>query len=299
MQIGVQPREVDVMAGVNEAADERERQLERLYETLRCRQPKRRVQRLVEFARHFYATAARTDLKEWRLDDLYGATIACWQFLQEYSGDSAKVRVFNPQVEEHGWQSTHTVIALLHTDMPFIVDSVRILLNRRNLTIHAIHSAVLAVRRSERHQLRQLLPLDSRARKLSREMLVSIEVDRHTDPAQLADLEQALAFLLAEVRVVVEDFDAMLERAGRLIEEMRQIPAQFDAADMREAAEFIRWLRHHFTFLGYDEYQLVEKPGASVLEPVEGSQLGLLKICDENLRSELIQGASGRRGTSR
>ena len=42
----------------------------------------------------------------------------------------AKVRVYNPQIEQHGWQSTHTVVEVVTDDMPFLVDSVSMALNR-------------------------------------------------------------------------------------------------------------------------------------------------------------------------
>ena len=58
----------------------------------------------------------------------------------------------------------HTFVAVLHEDMPFLVDSVRIELNRRGLTVHAIQNAVLAVARDDRHQLQaQTSPRDENA----------------------------------------------------------------------------------------------------------------------------------------
>ncbi len=56
------------------------------------------------------------DLVDRRLDDLYGATLSIWQFLQHHDPQSPKVRIFNPDFEEHGWQSTHTFVAVLHED---------------------------------------------------------------------------------------------------------------------------------------------------------------------------------------
>ena len=37
---------------------------------------------------------------------------------------AAKVRVYNPEFEQHGWQSTHTAVEIVTDDMPFLVDSV-------------------------------------------------------------------------------------------------------------------------------------------------------------------------------
>jgi glutamate dehydrogenase len=34
------------------------------------------------------------------------------------------VRAFNPSPEEHGFQSTHTIVEIVNDDLPFLVDSV-------------------------------------------------------------------------------------------------------------------------------------------------------------------------------
>ena len=60
------------------------------------------------------------------------------------------VRVFNPTIEEHGWQSTHTVVEIVNDDMPFLVDSVTMEVNRHGLTLHLIMHPIVAVARDGR-----------------------------------------------------------------------------------------------------------------------------------------------------
>ena len=50
----------------------------------------------------------------------------------------ARVRVYNPTFEQHGWQSPHTAIEIVSDDMPFLVDSVSMELSRRELGIHVL-----------------------------------------------------------------------------------------------------------------------------------------------------------------
>ena len=53
-----------------------------------------------------------------------------------------KVRVYNPDFEQHGWQSSHTVLEIVSEDMPFLVDSVTLELSRHGygtqLVIHPV-----------------------------------------------------------------------------------------------------------------------------------------------------------------
>lgn len=232
--------------------------LKQLQERLEARLEPARAADIEAFARHFYATVPVEDLIDRRLDDLYGATLSIWQFLQHHDKQSPKVRVFNPDFEEHGWQSTHTFVAVLHPDMPFLVDSVRIELNRCGLTVHAIQNAVFAVDRNGQHQLQSLTsPLDEKAPD-ERESLIVIEVDRHTDPEVLAKIEHKLHEVLRDVRTAVGDFDGMCSQITASIQELeKNCPPQIDPDDHEEAIAFLEWLlKDNFTFLGYDEYLL-------------------------------------------
>ena len=59
------------------------------------------------FVRAYSADAAPEDLSEL---DLYGAALAHWHLLQRRRPGELKVRYYTPTLEEHGWQSTHSVV---------------------------------------------------------------------------------------------------------------------------------------------------------------------------------------------
>ena len=80
-----------------------------------------------------------------------------------------------------------------------------------------------------------------------------IEIDRQADG--LDELAEALRGVLAQVRAAVEDWQPMRERMQALIDEPP--PAGVDPAEVEEARALLAWLSdHHFTFLGYREYEL-------------------------------------------
>ncbi len=273
--------------------------LKQLRERLDSRLEKERAEEVEAFARHFYATVPLEDLVDRRLDDLYGATLSVWHFIQHFDHAEPKVRVFNPDFEEHGWQSSHTFVAVLHEDMPFLVDSVRIELNRRGLTVHAIHNAVLAVERNRSHELVQVCsPRDAQAPE-SRESLIAIEIDRHSNPEVLGDIERSLHEVLRDVRIAVGDYEAMGERVQEAIDELRAgCPEPIEAGDHEEAISFLEWLRRdNFTFLGYDAYTVESGPDGDRLAKIEGSDLGVFRLdlprYQERIRTEL--GVDGNR----
>ncbi|OYW92283.1 MAG: hypothetical protein B7Z23_06620, partial [Pseudomonadales bacterium 32-61-5] len=99
------------------------------------------------FAEQFFGIVALSELVERRMSDLVGSTLASWRLLERFDPAHPQVQVFNPDYEKHGWQSTHSLVEVLHPDMPFLVDSVRMELTRRGYAIHTLQNTVLQVRR--------------------------------------------------------------------------------------------------------------------------------------------------------
>ena len=96
-----------------------------------------------------------------------------------------KLRVYNPRLDEHGWASPHTVIEIVNDDMPFLVDSVTMELNRQGHTLHLlVHPLAKTVRDAEG----ELVSFAPAGRDGARESLIHVEVDRESDPARLEAL---------------------------------------------------------------------------------------------------------------
>ena len=130
--------------------------LERLIDE---RNDKEQAKRIKLFAELYYDGAPAVELNQRNPEDLYGATVSCWLFIQQHNTEQPKVRVFNPDFEAHGWQSTHTVIEVLAQEMPFLIDSVRLELNRRQMSIHSINSCVAHVERDAKYKAKKSCPL--------------------------------------------------------------------------------------------------------------------------------------------
>ena len=77
-----------------------------------------------DFARHYYRGVGEQDLAERAAKDL-GAAAALHRRLglNRRSRDTF-VRVFNPDAKRDGFESAHTLVAVVTDDMPFLVDSI-------------------------------------------------------------------------------------------------------------------------------------------------------------------------------
>ncbi|HEX6828097.1 MAG TPA: NAD-glutamate dehydrogenase, partial [Burkholderiales bacterium] len=250
----------------------------------RVRLPPAQVPQLEVFIREYYAQADPGDLAERTVADLYGAALSHWHFMQRFARGAARVRVYNPSLAEHGWQSGHTVIEIVNDDMPFLVDSVTMEVNRQGLTPQLIVHPVLQVVRDLAGVLREVLSAKVTDRTCCLESLMRVEVDRRTDPASLDALRGGVERALADVRGAVEDWRQQQER---MRESMAWIEARPGSEDSDEARAFLTWaLDDHFTFIGCRDYDLAKGPDGLELRAVAGSGLGLL-------REEPPQPASG------
>ncbi len=233
-----------------------------------------------EFVRQFYSTVALEDLSEWNIDDLYGAAMNFWSLIQHRELNETKIRIYNPDFERHGWQTTHTVVEVITQDMPFIVDSLRMVLNRMGLTCYlAIHMGGISLKRDSNNQVVTILPHGTPAsHSVLVEAPVFMEIDRQTDVALLQELHQNFEHALAEARAVVEDWTLMRERVCMAITELDEVASFIDSSELDETKAFLHWIEdHHFTFLGVRDYQLIHKGRETLLQPLPETGLGLLR----------------------
>ena len=244
---------------------------------------------VMHFAEHFYKFAALEELTNWSEDAFYGATLSTWKFLQNFNSNTPKIRLFNPDINLDGWQSPHTFIQILNTDMPLLVDSLRLLINHRHLTLHSLHNAIFAVQRSSEGELERLTAASEETSQKT-ESLILIEVDAITDEQERNQIQEELLAALDEVRLAVTDFTAMQNQALAISKQLKaaaeaQVQLGDELVSLNEASDFFSWIADkHFIFLGYDEYRLEEKDQQQYLCKLAGSELGLLKL-DDSLTS--------------
>src|SRR6266568_9687709 len=135
------------------------------------------------FVQSYFGQVDPEELAERAPADLYGAALSHWNFARKREPGRVRVRAFNPSIEEHGWQSTHTVIEIVNDDMPFLVDSVAMEVNRHGLTLHLIMHPIIAVKRSADGTLVGLAADDDKDAR--HESFIRVEVDRIIEPARL------------------------------------------------------------------------------------------------------------------
>src|SRR5262249_5310073 len=206
-----------------------------------------RAQPIQRFVNQFYGHVPPEDVVPRGADDLYGAALSLWQFAQERAPGSAKLRAFNPRLDAEGWRAGRTVIEIVNDDMPFLVDSVTAALNGLGLTVHLVIHPILRVARNAKGKLVDLLDPESAdgvggngAAGVLRQPAMHVEASAQTDPKRLAEIAATLERVLADVRVAVVDWRAMLDRLKSVRESVLQTPAAaLPPQEIAEAADFL------------------------------------------------------------
>jgi glutamate dehydrogenase len=231
---------------------------------------------LEAFVSRYYGHVDPEDLAERESVDLYGAALSHWNFARKREPGHVRVRVFNPSLEEHGWQSTHTVIEIVNDDMPFLVDSVTMEVNRHGLTLHLIVHPIVAVERDADNTLVGLAAAAPNGAK--RESFIHVEIDRMTGAAAMDELAADIVRVLDDVRAAVADWAKMRAQVATILGEIAASAPPLPAEELTEGKAFLLWLaENNFTFLGYRRHDLEIINDQDALKIVPGSSLGILR----------------------
>ena len=270
-------RPADTLARNDGANPSRRTVLEALDTLIQTRVPAPQQALLTAFVNRYYHQVATEDLLERDVADLYGAALSQFDFGRRRLPGKAKVRVYNPTLAEHGWQSSHTVVEIVNDDMPFLVDSVTMEINRHGLSLHLFIHPLIPIRRSADGVLEAVEAKASPA--APAESFIHVEIDRLPEVANLDELAGNLERVLAQVRAAVTDWSRMRERVQAILTDLDKQPPPIDPADLAEGRAFLGWMiDNHFTFVGARDHKLVEVDGQDVLEIVPGSSLGVLRL---------------------
>lgn len=232
-----------------------------------------------QFIRQYYLSVSAEDLASKGILDLYGGVISHWHYIAERKRGEIRVRAYNPQLEQHGWQSTHTIIEIAFDDMPFLVDSVSMELKRMDLNIYLIiHLGSLYLRRDEHGKVVEIIDPKIKETSIPAEAAIYIEIDRQSDPLMLEKIEKNIRHVLDDVSTVVHDWPKMRDAAIHVLDDLKKTASFANQEILEETLAFLQWLiDDHFTFMGYIEYTLQSDSEVKTLRMTEGSGLGLMK----------------------
>ncbi|MCB9883345.1 MAG: NAD-glutamate dehydrogenase [Planctomycetes bacterium] len=174
-----------------------------------------------------------------------------------------------------------TIVRVSLRDQPFLYDTVlETLMTLEHTVRHGVHP-VLAIDRDANFAITGLRDPHGA---VALESFMHFEL-QPLDEAGRENLQRVLERNLLDAVHVVADHGAMLQRADQMMAWLRQRAegSPQDRHELEEAALFLQWLKEdRFVFLGYREYQAVERDGKPCVAITRDSGLGLLRTADES-----------------
>lgn len=247
--------------------------LEKVYQLIQDKLDLAQRPLVTQLAQHFFSNIAHDDLIERNESDLYGAVVSLWHHINDKQANEFSVRVFNPTVSRQGWKSTHTIVEIVVHDSPFLVDSVKMALNRLDLASHLMLHGPTQVQHSKHGDI---VGINNGEGEMY--SLFHIEVDRLSDKEAMSSLKQELISILSDTELVVADWKKMVDKLKQVTDQVEKQQGKFEIErdHYDETVKFLRWLGdHNFTFMGYKEYDLVNGEDEIELCPTQEKGLGL------------------------
>ncbi len=261
--------------------------IERIVKAAPARVSARQRAAQAQFLRAYFRGVSEDDLSVRPPADLAGVGLDHLRLGRSRSGSRSRVRVFNPEASRDGFQSPHTIVQIVTDDMPFLVDSIGIVLAQAQAAMHFIVHPVIAMRRDARG--RYLGVAGSEDPGASVESWQLYEIDRQSDPQVLAQLEASIRSTIVDVQAAVADWMPMRDSVRALAAGLADAtPLPTD--EISEARALLEWMEaQHFVFLGYRRYRLVRGANEDKLVPASRSGLGILRPAHGGRRPRTVR----------
>ncbi|MFD3263639.1 NAD-glutamate dehydrogenase [Phenylobacterium ferrooxidans] len=210
------------------------------------------------------ADAAPDELPELQIEELAVALADFWAFAETRRSKAPTMRLV------HG-EAGLDRLEIVQDDTPFLVDSVMGEIADQGLSVRAMFHPVVSVARDRKGARSETGPL-------RRESMIQVVLETVGEDREAA-LIAGLKTTLADVRVAVGDFPAMLALMARAISELEAAPKS-EVRD--EDVAFLSWLHNeHFVYLGARVYEYPRlkngdyAPEEPLYQPEDG--LGVLR----------------------
>ncbi len=161
---------------------------------------------LASFIGEYFREIPGDDVTGRQLELAYAAAVAHLHLGRVRQRGETLVQVLSPEFERDGWESERSVLMFVTDDAPFLVDSVRMVLDRNELGIHLLVHPMLHVRRDDHGVIGDATAADGPI-----EAWTLIEIDRCRSEARVR-LEGEIRGAIESVQRAVTDFAPMQER---------------------------------------------------------------------------------------
>jgi len=227
------------------------------------------------FSRIFYGTLAYEDLISRPVEELGDTLLTLWGYVSQQKAKMADIYLYNPDCSG---QNSYTVIAICQRDMPFLVDSTIMEINRLGFSVRfVINTGHLYVQRDKSEKIVHMFEENTEG-SCDAEAVIYLEIDYIEDPKTLNVIKENLTRVLSDVALAVNGWAGMLKKVESAMHDLTKASPHLEKNELDESLDFLKWLlNNNFTFLGCRDYRFSQtKKDAGTIDAVSGSGCGVL-----------------------
>ncbi|KKB96053.1 NAD-specific glutamate dehydrogenase [Candidatus Arcanobacter lacustris] len=224
---------------------------------------------LKSFIKEFYALILIEKLEHKNNQYLINMAKESFDFFSSREGMLPKIRIFDHMEEKY------TIIETLTDNMPFLLDSLKEELERREIKIHEIIHPILNVKRNDQGDL---IAIDDDVKKTNnKESFIRLHISKIKQETKIRELELILTDVVSNVTYAVQDWQEMTNKANELISYPKT---------HHQTKELLTWVNNNnFTFLGYAQYHFDRNKAIGDKENL----LGILKLINIKSNKKISQ----------
>ena len=192
------------------------------------------AERAVGFLDAYAAGMSTLSLAERPAEELAGAVMSVWSFIQRRTIGRANIRVFNPRGGEQGWGTAFAAIEIVNDDMSFLVESVLGVLQSFEQPVHALVHPVLSVTRNAEGTLETIGSGQA-------ESIIQIAFGPEANVDILDRIATSVFSAMSDARAAASDFEAMRNVLAKTARSLSAGPER----------DFLDWVgQNNFILLG-------------------------------------------------
>lgn len=220
-----------------------------------------------KFIKDFYKNISSKDFADFDNDNLLYFAAISFKNLQvrdsncfniNYVNDSKGVTIFN----------------IVNDDKPFLLDSIVIEFENRELSIKNIIHPILSISRNNKNEVNDINSFSDK----NNESVIQLHCEKIYDEDEIQSIIFEIQKVIETCNLVVSDWPDMMQLTSEAKNYLLNSKKKFHNVNIDEFVDFISWIENNnFIFLGITEYQLIDRDDDYFLERVSDKKLGVLR----------------------
>ncbi len=246
---------------------------------------KKQPKDLAQFVEEFYSQNHARDFQNYNEAEMTLYARQSFDFLQQRGESENKIQITNIESSF----ANHSIIDIVTSDSPFLVDSVVALIKESGFDILNIMHPIFYVKRSASGKISEFKAYSDEDPKESVESVIQVHLKDLITDEEAKLLEKKIEETLLNIAIVVDDWQKIVDQLKKSQEQFTSLKEP--SKDVQEVGDFINWLiKKGFIFLGFIEidYKKDKSGKYYVCENKNNPPLGVFRSKHKAFRPNIV-----------